>query len=218
MARNYHVVAVVSLAALAALAGCGGFFSPAAQSEGTITPAPVPSQQPATTTTDQATAAATGTPDTVRATPSNVSDRYRSIRPTCTRPPSLVIHVQVSALANNDPATNEGINTTWQFASPTNRDLFRSYESFVETITTGYRPLLDAVTISYGPLERDSETAQRQVTVASDNGTATYRWQLERISDGEYEGCWMTVGVAEQSDDDGVVSRSAVSRATNRHR
>jgi len=192
--------AVVCLAILIALAGCGQLLNPGTQSEETVTPAPVP-DQPAVTDTG----ATTATADAVRETPSNTSERYRSIRPTCTRPPSLVIHVQVSALANNDPATNEGINTTWQFASPSNKEFFGTYENFVETITAAYQPLLDAETISYGPLERENETVERTVTVASDNTTASYRWQLERVSEGEYDGCWMTVGVRTVPDDGEVV-------------
>jgi hypothetical protein len=175
-------------------------LNPGTQSKETVTPAPVP-DQPAVTDTG----ATTATADAVRETPSNTSERYRSIRPTCTRPPSLVIHVQVSALANNDPATNEGINTTWQFASPSNKEFFGTYENFVETITAAYQPLLDAETISYGPLERENETVERTVTVASDNTTASYRWQLERVSEGEYDGCWMTVGVRTVPDDREVV-------------
>ena len=192
--------AVVCLAVLIALAGCGQLLNPGTQSEETVTPAPVP-DQPAVTDTG----ATTATADAVRETPSNTSERYRSIRPTCTRPPSLVIHVQVSALANNDPATNEGINTTWQFAAPSNRRSIGSFVRFVDVIERGYGPLLDAETVTFGPIERGNGTATRQVAVRKGNRTTAYRWKLELQPDGPLEGCWLTTSVV-GIDEDGVVS------------
>jgi len=109
----------------------------------------------------------------------------------------LFVHIQVLALQNNDPATNEGINTTWQFASPSNRDLTGPYSNFVRTIESGFEPLLNATGVRYGPLDRDGDTASQPVTVVDANGTTTsYRWTVEKQSDAPYEGCWMTAGVA----------------------
>jgi len=126
------------------------------------------------------------------------SERWASIRPTCTRPPGLVVHVQVDALANNDPETNAGIRTTWAFAAPENREYTGPYGNFERMISSFYRPLLEAETITYRPVNRTDGRAQRDVTVTTANGTtATYEWSLARQSGGEYDGCWMTVGVRE---------------------
>lgn len=123
--------------------------------------------------------------------------RVLGLRPTCERPPSLVVHIQVLALQNNDPATNEGINTTWRFAAPSNRDLTGPYPNFVRTIRSGFEPLLNATGVRYGPLDRDGDTASQPVTVVDANGTTTdYRWTVEKQAAAPYEGCWMTVGVA----------------------
>ncbi|GGM39874.1 hypothetical protein GCM10009006_21250 [Haloarcula argentinensis] len=123
--------------------------------------------------------------------------RVLELRPNCERPPGLVVHIQVLALQNNDPKTNEGINTTWQFASPSNRELTGPYSNFVRTIQSGFKPLLNATGVRYGPLDRDGDTASQPVTVVNGNGTTTsYRWTVEKQTEAPYEGCWMTAGVA----------------------
>ncbi|KAA9399719.1 DUF4864 domain-containing protein [Haloarcula sp. CBA1130] len=181
--------------AVAFLAGCGALFgggqSPA---DPTITPATVPTDE----------SEATGTTGeywgnvSVDANGSVVTQpRVLELRPNCERPPGLVVHIQVLALQNNDPATNAGINTTWQFASPSNRDLTGPYSNFVRTIESGFEPLLNATGVRYGPLDRDGDTATQPVTVVDANGTTTsYRWTVEKQTAGPYEGCWMTAGVA----------------------
>lgn len=187
---------------VALLAGCGALFgggpSPA---EPAVTPAPVPTDE-----TPDGTAEAAAVPDAEReywgnVTAANASavtqPRVLELRPNCRRPPGLVVHVQVLALRNNDPATNEGINTTWRFAAPSNRAVAGSYGNFVETIRRGFRPLLNATAVRYGPLDREGDTATQSVTVFDANGTATaYTWYLERQRGARYEGCWMTTGVA----------------------
>ncbi|EMA15082.1 DUF4864 domain-containing protein [Haloarcula marismortui] len=188
------VVCVVAL-----LAGCGALFgggpSPA---ESAVTPAPVPTDGAAETT---------AVPDADQEYWGNASvDTNRSavtqprvleLRPNCERPPGLVVHIQVLALQNNDPATNEGINTTWQFASPSNRDLTGPYANFVRTIQSGFEPLLNATGVRYGPLDRDGDTASQPVTVVNRTGaTTSYRWTVEKQTEAPYEGCWMTAGVA----------------------
>lgn len=187
-------VGVVAVAALVVLAGCGQLFGAGGESpsEETLTPAPVPS---VTTAAPTPTATDTDT-DTVAGAGQNPS-RYDSLRPTCTRPPALVVYIQVSALANNDPETNDGIAVTWRFAAPSNKRYVGPYDSFVETITSSYRPLLDAETMTYGPMERDEDQAERLVTVASNGTSTTYRWSLRKVTDTPLAGCWMTTGVRE---------------------
>jgi len=201
MARE-RVVRLGVVCAVALLAGCGALFgggpSPA---EPTVTPAPVPTDE-----TPEGVAASGGPPDAEREYWGNVTTpnasavtqpRVLDLRPNCRRPPGLVVHVQVLALRNNDPATNEGINTTWRFAAPSNRAVAGSYENFVETIQRGFRPLLNATAVRYGPLDREGDTATQPVTVFDVNGTATaYTWYLERQDGARYDGCWMTTGVS----------------------
>ncbi|MBX0323218.1 DUF4864 domain-containing protein [Halomicroarcula sp. F13] len=210
MTRADSPLFLVACVALVALAGCGTFFgSGGGQSEGgdPLTPAPRPEVSTASPTPEPNGRSLAGDPDRREywggiTAPDNrtgaAQPRYLSLRPTCQRPPGLVVHIQVNALRNNDPATNEGINTTWQFAAPTNRRAVGSYETFVDVVTTQFRPLLNASTVTYEPLERDGARAHQRVTVFTGETSATYRWHLElqTVQTTEpYGGCWMTTGV-----------------------
>jgi hypothetical protein len=165
------------------LAGCAGVFGGATTE--TVTPASVP--EPTATATPEATAPENGTV---------AQPRYFDLRPTCERPPGLVIAVQVGALANNGPA-DRGINTTWRFAAPSNREVTGPYPEFVRLIDRQFQPLLNAERVTYGRLVRTETAATQQVTVTTaDNTTVTYTWTVERQSGGRYDGCWMTTGVS----------------------
>ncbi|WP_336336516.1 DUF4864 domain-containing protein [Haloarcula brevis] len=187
---------------VALLAGCGALFGGGPSSaDPTVTPAAVPTDE---TPAGGAEAAAPQGGErgywgnvTAANTSAVTQPRVLGLRPNCERPPGLVVHIQVLALQNNDPATNEGINTTWHFAAPSNRAVAGSYADFVETIRRGFRPLLNATAVRYGPLDRREDTASQPVTVVDATGTATaYTWYLERQTGPRYEGCWMTTGVA----------------------
>jgi hypothetical protein len=187
---NTRLIALGSVVVVVVLAGCSGLIGgtgegPAEPTE-TLTPVSLPertaqspgnqSQQPSAT-------------------------RFQSLRPTCERPPELVVYIQLGALRTNDPETNEGINTTWQFAAPSNRDAVGSYDRFVNLITEQYQPLLNAETLSFGPTSRTATTAEQLITVTTRNGERrSYVWYLEKQSNGRYDGCWMTTGVRSSLD------------------
>jgi hypothetical protein len=184
-----RLVATVTLLGLVALAGCGGALGGGDEPEATVTPAPVPEATDPTVTDRGRTAGPGGDAG-------NGSADYASLEPTCTRPPGLVVAVQVGALSNNDPETDDGVRTAWRFAAPSNRDVTGPYASFRRLINTSYRPLLEAETVTYGPVDRNGRTAERTVTVTAATGNSTaYRWRLTRVTGGQYDGCWMTSGV-----------------------
>ena len=191
-----------AVCAVALLAGCGALFGGGVSGpEPMVTPAPVPTDETPAGGGEAAAFQGGGREwgnVSVDANRSVVTQsRVLELRPNCERPPGLVVHIQVLALQNNDPATNEGINTTWQFASPSNRDLTGPYSNFVRTIESGFEPLLNATGVRYGPLDRNGDTASQLVTVVDASGTTTsYRWTVEKQTEAPYEGCWMTAGVA----------------------
>lgn len=189
---NARSGAVLAVLTLVVLAGCSGpvdrASSGTAPSE-TLTPVPVPEDEPTLRGVDAQ---------------STTPSRYQELRPTCERPPGLVVAIQLGALRTNDPETNDGINTTWRFAAPSNRETIGSYERFVNIITEQYRPLLDAETMTLGRIDQSNTTARQPVTVTTvADETQSYVWYLERQTEGRYDGCWMTTGVrASLSDDD----------------
>ncbi|MEF8841584.1 MAG: DUF4864 domain-containing protein [Haloarculaceae archaeon] len=182
---------VLLVLATVVLAGCGTGPSFSA-TETPLTPVAVPTDSPTAESGDPAVVTPTPTPNSTVTEP-----RYLSLRPTCERPPGLVVAIQVGALMNDSPGSHEGINTTWQFAAPSNRRAIGSFGRFVDVIERGYEPLLDAETVTYGPLTRGNGTASLRVTVESGNRTTTYRWALQRQAGGPREGCWLTIGVRE---------------------
>jgi len=179
-------VGVVTVLAVVALAGCGGFLTDSGASVSpTLTPAPVPDATEA------------DGPETTEGGPirDDVANRYARLEPNCERPPGLVVHIQVEALATNDPGTDRGIRTVWRFAAPSNRQYTGPFENFAELIKAQYEPLLAADRVAYGPVNRTGDRANRLVSVASGEGNGTYRWHLARQSSGRFAGCWMTTGV-----------------------
>lgn len=184
------------------LAGCSSLFGADTPQE-TLTPVQLDEDEaPAPTVTATATATPTVSPPTETATataasvPPSAQSRYASLRPTCDRPPGLVVHIQVNALRYNDPQTDEGINATYRFASPRNRNVTGPVTDFASLIKSRYEPLLNAETVTYGPMSATNRTATQRITVRTPDGdTTSYIWELERQSGGRYDGCWLTSSV-----------------------
>jgi hypothetical protein len=187
-------VAFVLVGILCLASGCAGLID--GTERGTYD---VP--ESVTTAATTATTANDGTNARPGSTNASVEEpRYFDLRPTCERPPSLVVAIQVGALRNDGP-DDRGLRTTYRFASPGNRAAVGPFRAFVDLIEGQYSPLLDAESASFDRFERENDTATTYVTVTgSDGEETTYRWLLERQSTGEFDGCWMTVGVGEVSD------------------
>jgi hypothetical protein len=137
---------------------------------------------------------------------SAIAARSTTLEPTCDRPPLLVVQIQMNALRQNDPTTNDGIRTTRRFASPGNRRTVGSFARFVDLFQTPtYAPMLSYDSAEYVPERVDGDVATIRV-VTRENGTVTarYTFRLRQIGaeDGSitggsagYDGCWMTDGV-----------------------
>ena len=112
--------------------------------------------------------------------------------------PGRVVEIQVAALADNDdPVSDAGIKTAYNFASPANRRATGPLDRFVGMVRgPRYAPMIDHVEATSGPVERDGDTAEQRVTLTGPDGrTVTYLFGLSRASDGPYEGCWLTDSV-----------------------
>jgi hypothetical protein len=169
----------------------------------TVTGTPTGTQFPPTATPiaggEGGGAAALSTPETATddGTPAgDAAARYRGLRPTCERPPELVVAVQVGAL-RTDNGTNEGIRTVRAFASPGNRQSTGSFDNFVSIVRSDpYDELLDHVRAEYDAVSVTGDSAAQDVTVVDAGGNrTTYRFRLERQAGGSYDGCWLTTGV-----------------------
>ncbi|MFB6303325.1 MAG: hypothetical protein ABEH78_10765 [Haloferacaceae archaeon] len=136
----------------------------------------------------------------------DLETRYAGLRPTCERPPGVVVAIQVGALKHNDAATNRGVRTAWRFTAPSYRRATGSFPSFVETVTGApYASLVNHDRTVLGPVERaDSEIGRdegvdavdRTAVVFDATGNASaFEFSLTEQDGGEYGGCWMTVSV-----------------------
>lgn len=136
------------------------------------------------------------TPSMTPPAESSSAARFHTLRPTCERPPELVVYIQLGALRSTTQTTNAGINTTWQFAAPSNRRAIGSYDRFVRLIREQYQPLLTAETLRLGPMDHRGMTAEQPVTVTTAAGEQeSYVWTLAKQTEGQYAGCWMTTSV-----------------------
>lgn len=115
--------------------------------------------------------------------------------PDGSRAPAAVIAVQLQALAaNDDPFTDAGIKTAYNFASPSNRRATGPLEQFVRMVSTApYAAMVDHVSAQRGILRTSAETAEQRVELTGPDGQQrSYVFGLSRQNDGSLEGCWLT--------------------------
>lgn len=113
-------------------------------------------------------------------------------------PPAAVVDTQLSALASNDePFTDAGVLTAYNFASPSNRRATGPRDRFVRMVHgPQYAPMIDHEEAVTGPVEREGTVARQRVTLTGPTGrTVTYRFRLVRQSTGQFRNCWTTAGV-----------------------
>ena len=110
--------------------------------------------------------------------------------------PADVVRIQVEALKNNSPL-DEGIELTYRFASPANKQVTGPLTRFTTMVhATPYDRLLNHQHASYEPLALAGDTAHQLVNITDSLGEEiAYHWVLVRQSQGEYKDCWMTDSV-----------------------
>lgn len=122
-------------------------------------------------------------------------------RPPVTAPspaldPSDVVRIQVEALRTNN-LKNEGIELTFNFASPANRRVTGPLPRFIEMLRSApYDRLLNHLNASYSQAVVSDNRAHQLVTITDMVGEEiTYQWVLTRQTEGEFKDCWMTNAV-----------------------
>ena len=107
-----------------------------------------------------------------------------------------VVRIQMEALRQNDSKDN-GIQTTFRFASPSNKRVTGPYSRFAKMIKAApYRAMLNAKQVEFGEILSDETEAFQAVRVSGSNGEEiTYVFVLRRQSDTPFAGCWMTEAV-----------------------
>ena len=119
-------------------------------------------------------------------------------RPDPSLSPEKVVRIQLEALKTNDvPHRDRGIEVTFQFASPNNKNITGPLERFAVMVHgTVYRPMINHRSAEYENLEINGDAAQVDVIIRSErNEFVGYRFSLSRQRGNQYEGSWMTDSV-----------------------
>ena len=110
--------------------------------------------------------------------------------------PEEVVKIVTDALGAND-ANDNGIRTTFNFASPSNKEVTGPIEHFIPLVKNPmYEPMLNHRSATFKKLAADANHAQELVTLITNRGTKVYYvFILSKQTDGEFKDCWMTDGV-----------------------
>ena len=108
-----------------------------------------------------------------------------------------VVELQVEALSeNNEPYEDAGIETAYNFASPSNRANTGPLESFKRMVKNDvYSNMIGHDTAAYTPMEKSGRRAVQEVTLVNDGAEATYEFVVSKQDDSKWEDCWMTDSV-----------------------
>ena len=118
-------------------------------------------------------------------------------RPSKNMTPGQVVRTQMEALQHNDtPHADAGIETTFAFASPENKQATGPLEHFIGIVKApAYLPMLNCKSVAYDAAVISGDTARQRVHIVAANGARRdYVFMLSRQAAGPFAGCWMNDG------------------------
>jgi hypothetical protein len=113
--------------------------------------------------------------------------------------PKSVIKIQLQSLQkNNKPTPDAGIVQTWAFAHPNNKLVTGPIERFTIMMKSqNYKAILYHRNHKIEPVFNTNTHSQFSVTINTlDNKKMTFKWELEKVKEGEFFGSWMTTSVS----------------------
>ena len=123
------------------------------------------------------------------------------IKPNSKLEPIDVLRIQLNSLKNNDtPYKDAGIEQTWEFAHPTNKEFTGPLERFKQMIySDSYKILISHQNNETIILKESVNKFVYKVYVLSkDKKNYYYIWQIEKVDqEGNLKNCWMTTRVSE---------------------
>lgn len=127
-----------------------------------------------------------------------IAGKLSQTEPNPSLSPRDVVGIQVGALKNNDvPYANRGIEVTYKFASPANKQMTGPLERFKAMVLNPvYGPLIHHRRASFENVKIDGDAARIDVILLSkEDEYSGFRFILSRQHGNRYEGCWMTDAV-----------------------
>ena len=122
------------------------------------------------------------------------------IKPKPTLGPLEVLLIQLNSLKdNNSPYKDAGIEQTWEFAHPNNKEITGPLDKFKQMIhSENYEILISHEKHRIEILKETDNASIFKVFILSKNKKKYYYiWQVEKVlSDGILNNCWMTISVS----------------------
>ncbi len=123
------------------------------------------------------------------------------IKPNSTLQPIEVLKIQLNSLKNNNvPYRDAGIEQTWEFAHPINKESTGPLKRFKKIIySNSYKILINHENTKIIILKESTNKFVYKVYVLSkDKEKYYYIWQIEKVNrEGDFKDCWMTTGVSD---------------------
>ena len=114
--------------------------------------------------------------------------------------PAEVVKIQLVALMNNDKKFEDGgIEQTWNFAHPNNKENTGPLPNFKMMIKgNSYRMLLNHISHTITELGSSDNWVQFEVVILDkDKIYHKFNWQVEKFTmEGPLQGCWLTTVVS----------------------
>jgi len=156
-------------------------------------PTPTATEAPATT--------AAGTPTATTTVDEPAS--YLSLRPTCDRPPRLVVAVQLGIFREAGENPGQAARAAWPYLSPLAQQFLGTARDYGRILGSDvYAPLLGHEEVTYGPSTRTNRTLVQPVTVVANGSEASYEFVVSKIGGGDTNTptCWRVSNVSRLDD------------------
>jgi hypothetical protein len=122
------------------------------------------------------------------------------IKPNNNIEPFQVVKIQLKSLQKNDsPSVDNGIEQTWEFAHPSNKEITGPLDRFKIMLKgKSYKILLDHLDHEVIQEKLTNSVALFEVRVlGEDKSYYKFKWQVEKyINEGPLKDCWLTTMVS----------------------
>ena len=122
------------------------------------------------------------------------------IKPNSKISPSEVVKIQLLGLQkNNDGFKDSGIEQTWNFAHPSNKEVTGPLDKFKKMIKSdNYQMMIDHLSHTITQVRGGASWAQFEVIILDKEKIYhKFNWQVEKYTeDGPLKNCWLTTMVS----------------------
>ena len=122
------------------------------------------------------------------------------LKPNSNIKPSEVVKIQLLGLQNNNEIFNDsGIEQTWNFAHPMNKQATGPLDRFKEMLkSNNYQMMINHISHTITQVRRGDDWVQFEVIILDKEKIYhKFNWQVEKfIEDGPLKNCWLTTMVS----------------------